>query len=445
MWTEARALRDSLRLRLALAFALGGMAALVAVSGFTFWTFQREILARDRRLLAGRIQEVAAVLRQGSRAGLEDEVLGQGAASTDPQVWLRVVAEGAVAIESRGMAATLPPPWFGEEPRGSRLGRDYLLEQRTEGVWRIQGAMDVTEDDRLIAVFRRRLLYVLALGSGGCAIFGWWAATSGLRPIRRIEASTRNITAHRLRERLVAADVPQELRDLVGALNAMLDRLELAFARLSRFSADLAHELRTPITNLTGEAEVALSGERSAQDYRQVVESSLEEFRRLSRLITRMLFLARAEDPGTAIRPGPVPSRQLLEEVLAFFEASAAEQGVALEGQAEGQLRGDADLLRQALANLVGNALQATLRGGAIRVTVGPGIQVTDTGRGIPAEELQGICDRFVRTRASLEGKAEGTGLGLAIVHSIARLHGGSLAIESEPGRGTTVRLHLPG
>jgi two-component system heavy metal sensor histidine kinase CusS len=453
MWTEVRSwfapLRGSLRLRLALAFALGSMGALVAVSGYTFWAFQREVQVRDRRLLEGRIQEVAAALEQGNRAGLEDEVLGQGAASTDPQVWLRVLDRGLVTIESRGMSESLPASGFGGNGQSRLHGRRYLLRERPVGRFWVQGALETTEDERLVVSYRHRLIYALLLGSAACAVFGWWAASRGLEPIRTMVDSTRTITAHRLQERLDPADAPQELRGLVRALNDMLDRLEQAFSRLSRFSADLAHELRTPITNLTGEAEVALSCERPGEEYRRVLESSLEEFRRLSQLITRMLFLARAEDPRTAIRRGVVDPQRLVDEVLAFFEASAEEQEVRLEGSAGGRLSGDADLLRQALANLVGNALQATPRGGQVQVTVRSGpqgaeVRVRDTGRGIPAAELPYVCDRFARTRASLDGKALGTGLGLAIVHSIARLHGGTLRIESEPGRGTTVCLLLP-
>jgi two-component system heavy metal sensor histidine kinase CusS len=442
-------LRSSLRLRLAITFALGTMMALVAVSGFTYWAFRREIRIRDQRLLDGRVQEVAAVLLQGNLGYLEDEVLGHGAASTNPQIWVRVREGERLIIESRDMTRHLPPTAFGGAVRARAQGRLYTLKDEAVAPWHIQGAMDVTEDELLILRFRQRLLYGFLLGSSLCALFGWWAANRGLRPIRRLEATTRTINANHLRERLEPAEVPQELGNLVHALNDMLDRLDQAFSKLSQFSADLAHELRTPITNLMGEAEVALSSERSKEDYKQVLVSSLEEFRRLSRLITRMLFLARTEDPQTAIKHGAIDPRKLVEDVLAFFEASAEEQGVRLEGHGEGALRGDAELLRQALANLVSNALEATPPGGAIQVGIRPvplgiELEVRDTGRGIPAEELPIVCDRFARTRASLDGKAVGTGLGLPIVRSIALLHGGDLAIASEPGKGTVVQLLLP-
>jgi two-component system heavy metal sensor histidine kinase CusS len=262
--------------------------------------------------------------------------------------------------------------------------------------------------------------------------------------------STRGITAQCLQQRLDPGHVPQELRDLVQALNAMLDRLNHAFERLSRFSADLAHELRTPITNLMGETEVALSRERPIEEYRQVLESSMDEYRRLSRLISRMLFLARAEDPGAAIIPVPIEARRLLDEVLAFYEAAGEEQGVRLSGEADGTLQGDADMLRQALANLVSNALAATPEGGEIIVRVKQGdghaeLEVRDTGRGIPEAELPHVFDRFYRTGEAFARKAPGTGLGLALVQSIARLHGGDVRITSEVGKGTRVNLRFPG
>jgi two-component system heavy metal sensor histidine kinase CusS len=290
------------------------------------------------------------------------------------------------------------------------------------------------------------LIYTLLLGAAGCSFFGVWAAQRGLKPLRAIAESARGIKTHHLQQRLDQGQFPQELRDLVQALNAMLDSLDHAFERLARFSADLAHELRTPITNLMGEAEILISKDRPIEDYRLVVESSLDEYRRLSRLISRMLFLARSEDPSTTITNTSIETESLLGEVLAFFEAMAEEQKVRLAGEAAGVIRGDPDMLRQALANLISNALAATPEGGEIFVTVKGQdhqalLEVRDNGRGIPAEELPNVLDRFYRTTDALKRKSPGTGLGLAIVQSIALLHGGDLRILSEQGKGTTVVL----
>ena len=287
----------SLRLRLALIFAASSLGTLLVASGFLYWSFQRETNLRNRRLLEARIQEVASILAHLPSDGnaLEEEIAGEIPSALEPQVWLRVLegrgpSQGLV-VQTPGMAKRLPAASFRGQEKIRREKRYYLLREQVSGSHLIQGGLDITEDERLIASYQRRLAYTLLLG---------------LRPLGAIADSTLGITPQRLSERLDPGAVPQELRDLVEALNAMLDRLDRAFDRLSRFSADLAHELRTPMTNLMGEAEVTLSKDRPAGDYRQVLESNMEEYQRLSRLISRMLFLARAEDPHTTLALVPI-------------------------------------------------------------------------------------------------------------------------------------------
>ncbi len=447
MWHE---LHTSLRLRLALVFVGGSLTALLAVSGFLYWAFQREINLRNRALLEEKVQELATLVRQRPQdlPSLERELRAESQEGSESRAFLRVLNGTRTLTETPGMAERLPPTWFTGQPKTKRKHRRFMLAQHGEGSFLVQGALEITEDERMILGYRRRLFYTLLGAALSCAAFGAWATHRGLLPLRAIAQSTRGITAHRLSERLDPGKVPQELQELVRALNDMLDRLDRAFSRLSQCSADLAHELRTPITNLMGEAEVALSRDRSAEDYRQVLESSLEEYRRLSRLIGRLLFLARVEDPRAALVSVPVDARQLVGDVLAFFAAQAGEGGVALQSEVHLDLRGDPELLRQALANLVANALEATPPGGSIQVRVLPEgdrvrLEVQDTGRGIPAAELPHLLDRFYRTQGALQRKAPGTGLGLAIVHSIAHLHGGNLTLASQPGVGTTATLWL--
>lgn len=451
-WKSGRAERPrSLRLRLALIFAAGSLATLLVALGFLEFGFRHAIDDRNRQLLAARLQDVASVLAHhpDDPRALAEEVLGDAPASGEEPSLVRVLRGGRLLLESPGMGALLPAPRFSGGSRVLAGQAHFLVAQLSAGPDLIQGALNVTEDDRATRTYRSYLLSTLLAVAAGCSLLGAWAARQGLKPLRAMAEAARGITAERLRQRLDPGDAPLELRDLVEALNAMLDRLEHAFERLSRFSADLAHELRTPINNLMGEAEVSLSRDRSAGEYRQVLESSMDEFSRLSRLISRMLFLAGTEDPASAIHTVPVPAGPLLEKVLAFYEALAEEQGVTLTGEASGTLQGDPDLLRQALANLVANALEATPAGGMVRVRVEARdgqaeLEVADTGRGIPADELPRLADRFFRTAEALEHKRPGTGLGLAIVQSIARLHGGELRITSEEGRGTTARLLFP-
>ncbi len=442
----------SLRLRLALIFVAGSLGTLLVASGFLYGSFQHEINLRNSRQLEGKIQEVAAILAQrpDDAAALEEEVQGEVPTAAEPQLWLRVVQDSGQILETPGMAERLPPTWFAGQAKTKHERRRYLLREQKIGNRAIQAALDITEDEGMIFSFRRRLAYTLLFGAVACSLLGWGSAHRGLKPLRSIAESTSGITPHRLGERLDPGQVPQELKDLVHALNKMLDRLDHAFERLSRFSADLAHELRTPMTILMGEAEVVLSKERSAEEYRQVLESSMEEFRRLSRLISRMLFLARAEDPHTTFVRAPIDAKRLVDDALAYFEAAAEEQGVRMVGEASGSIQGDSEWLRQALANLLSNALEATPRGGEIHVEALERdgmveLVVSDTGRGIVPDELPHILDRFYRTREALDRKRPGTGLGLAIVQSIARLHGGEVTLSSEPGKGTRAELRFPG
>ena len=183
----------------------------------------------------------------------------------------------------------------------------------------------------------------------------------------------------------------------------MLDRLEDSFNRLSQFSADLAHELRTPINNLRGEAGVALSQARTPEEYRRTLESSLEEYARLSRLIDNLLFLARADGPMISIARTPCDAQKAIEVVREFYEALAEDRGVEVVCGGEAILEADPVLFRQTISNLLSNALSYTPRGGKVSISVQRQddrtveVSVNDTGCGIPAEHLPKIFDRFYR------------------------------------------------
>jgi two-component system heavy metal sensor histidine kinase CusS len=232
----------------------------------------------------------------------------------------------------------------------------------------------------------------------------------------------------------------------------MLDRLQESFERISRFSADIAHDLRTPVNNIRGEAEVALARARTVDEYRDVLESCLEEAVRLSDLIGNLLFLARAESPLAHLHRERVNVNELLGGVREYYEASAANGAISLTTQVDttpviAEL--DRTLVQRAVGNLVSNALAHTPPGGSVvlATTVEAGtirIEVSDTGVGIPPEALPRVFDRFFRVDESRSQASGGTGLGLAIVQSIALLHGGNAEIASQPGQGTRVTLCIP-
>src|SRR5262249_35260306 len=234
-------------------------------------------------------------------------------------------------------------------------------------------------------------------------------------------------------------------------LNAMLDRLADSFRRLNQFSADIAHELRTPVNNMRGEAEVALSRARSVDEYREVLTSCLEESVRLSGLITSLLFLARADNPATQLSREPVHVHKELTAVRDYYEAAAGEAKVNLslmDGE-EIMLTVNRGLLQQAIGNLVVNSLAHTPPGGAVTLRAGAEnghvrIEVADTGDGIPAGDLPRVFDRFYRVTQARSSQFGSVGLGLAIVKGIVTLHGGWTEIQSEVGKGTRVALVFP-
>jgi two-component system heavy metal sensor histidine kinase CusS len=298
----------------------------------------------------------------------------------------------------------------------------------------------------------------IALCAAGvlAALVGLWIARRIVVSVRRFGATAGRVGASDLHERMPLAGVPTELADSTRAFNHMLDRLQDSFERLSAFSSDLAHDLRTPLGNLLGEAQVALSRPRSADEYRAVLESAVEEYERLSRMITNMLFLARADNqPALAAHWFDLPAA--LQRVAGYFELLAEERGVVLRIEVQAaagvppRAWADEGMLVRALGNLVSNALQYAPQGSAIRLRAqasldgGCTLEVANDGRPIPAEHQARIFERFYRVDASRQGSADGSGLGLAIVRSIMDLHGGTAAVDSGPGRATVFTLRFPG
>jgi two-component system heavy metal sensor histidine kinase CusS len=231
----------------------------------------------------------------------------------------------------------------------------------------------------------------------------------------------------------------------------MLDHLEDAFARLARFSSDIAHELRTPINNIRGEVEVTLGKARSTEEYREVLGSALEECLRLSRMIDSLLFLARAENPQTEIRREMLDVGKELAAVREFYDPAAGEAGIHLDLSVGGALTAalDRTLFQRAIGNLIENALAHTNPGGHIRMEAVRDnstlrISVADDGCGIPAEHLPHVFERFYRVDPARSKNSGGAGLGLAIVRSVASLHGGDTQIQSSMGHGTRVTVCVP-
>jgi len=333
----------------------------------------------------------------------------------------------------RAMVATVPR---------DAMGRDN---------WTLQVAVDLTQEQVVLGRQRVWVWILLISALVFCPGIGFAIARRSTRPLREVAETARHIGSSTLDERIRAEGYPVEIRVLAEAFNAMLERLEESFARMSRFSADIAHELRTPVNNIRGEAEVALARTRTPEEYIEVIGSSLEESVRLTELIESLLFLARSESPGDHLKRTQVDVAALLTDLCDYYEAAAGEAHVTLSVSAGDGIVANVDrmLLLRALGNLVSNALAHCSEGQRITLTAQREngqirIEVRDTGSGIPADALPRVFDRLYRADPARSRNSGGTGLGLAIVRQIVFLHGGDVQISSVFGEGTTVLVVLP-
>lgn len=311
----------------------------------------------------------------------------------------------------------------------------------------------VALDTRHHAHFQRRfqttlVVYVL-LATLFSGLLGWIAAHRGLAPLRIMRSRAQSVTSNKMGERMPVEAVPVEMADLAVTLNDMLDRLQEDFRRLSEFSSDLAHELRTPISNLLTETQVTLSMSRSNADYQDVLASNSEELQRLARMVSDMLFLAKTEH-GLAL-----PSRENIavdEEAQAlfdFYEALASDRGIRLELMGAGSISGDRLMLRRALSNLLSNAIRHAPSESTVAIQIDPKaswteVSVSNPGEDISPEMLPRLFDRFFRVDKSRSHPAsDGAGLGLAITYAIMGAHGGGISVSSEAGM-TRFTLRFP-
>ncbi len=464
-------LGQTLSFRLTAAYSLAGLLLVILATASLYIVLRTELDRSTELFLADKVHVIRSMLRErpDDEDALHEEIELESAARRYQQFYIRLLNEhGAPIMTTPGMAdqldlGELESRTCGRAERSiamaGRHGKPFRITCVTAAVGAppthsdtVEIAIDVSQEEELLARYRLWFWGILLATSILFPLLGYRIARHGIRPVEEIAATARRITSTNLRERIGSEGYPSELASLAGTFNEMLERLEDSFERISRFTADIAHDLRTPVNNIRGVAEVALARARTVDEYRDVLESSLEEAVRLSELIGDLLFLARAESPFTELPRENVNIGELLTTVRDYYEASAADAGVSLAvNNGEGRLFAELDrsLMLRAVSNLVSNAIAHTPPGGAVTMAATSEaaticIEVSDSGAGIPAEALPRVFDRFFRVDPSRSKASGGTGLGLAIVQSILTLHGGSAEIASQLGRGTSVRLRMP-
>lgn len=303
----------------------------------------------------------------------------------------------------------------------------------------VAAAIRIDHHQAYMRSFVKTLWLFVAAAVALMVLLGWWTVRRSLAPLRTMRAQAQVVTAQQLGRRVPVQNMPVELAELAHSLNDMLARLEEAFKRLSDFSSDIAHELRTPVSNLMTQTQVALSQPRAADNYRQVLESNAEELERMARMIADMLLLAKADNGLVLPNREPVDLATEVQALFDYFEAVADDKSLTLRLDGAANVRADRLMLRRAVANLLSNAVRHATRGTVVQVRLaqnesGATLSVENTGDTIAPELLERIFDRFFRVDSARQHTSEGTGLGLAITRSIVVAHGGSIGATSANG-----------
>lgn len=450
----------SLTARISLLFAVAAAAVLLATGVFLARAVEAHFIEGDRHELDGKLELIRHLVARVDGPAALDHLPGQLDDALVGHHGLAVAvvdARGHIWFATSG--ADFPRRLLRAGDCASDAGLDCLeggLRQWRQGGHDYRGrvalmragdgalhtvavALDIGHHQRFMDEFHFALGLAMTLATLATAGLGWAATRRGLAPLRQITELAAGLSADHLGRRLPESGLPGELRTLVSAFNAMLARLDDSFRRLSEFSSDIAHELRTPISNLMTQTQVALGRARSAGEYREVLQSSAEEYERLARMIADMLFLARGDNRQIAPAREAVDLAALARDLIEFHGPVAEEAGLDLELRGAASVQGDRLMLRRALSNLLSNAIRHSPEGGRVRLELveradAAVIGVENPGR-IPAEHLPRLFDRFFTGDPARRAGGEGAGLGLAIVRAIAQLHGGRVQVEAADGR----------
>jgi heavy metal sensor kinase len=445
------------RLTLWYAAALAGVLLAYAVVVFLF--LRHELYKDLDRRLREDLAQARQALEPDGAGGLQ-WVGANGDTGAARGRWLEVWrADGRLLLTlSPPEPLGLPAPERAAATGAVTLRRSDLPVRVLSRSEAIAGLPVITRAARSEGPLRhelRELLIVQAIGLPvGIALAslgGYKLARRALAPLARMAESARGISAERLDERLPVANPSDELGHLAVVFNDTFARLERSFEQMRRFTADASHELRTPLTALRSVGEVGLQKRPDDELFGEVIGSMLEEVDRLTRLVDTLLTLSRADAGQAHLAREPLELAALARDVAECLNDLADEKGQRLEVEATApaEIQGDRLVLRQAVVNVVDNAIKYSARDVAIRIRVGRSqdrcwIEVEDRGPGIAAEHRERVFERFYRVDRARSRELGGTGLGLALARWAVEGHRGRIELDSEPGRGSVFRIVLP-
>ncbi|NTX25992.1 heavy metal sensor histidine kinase [Burkholderia pyrrocinia] len=459
----------SLLRRLTLAFAVVAALVFALTGAYLYRSLSAELKRRDDIEISGKLNQFLQLAHaSGSTAALRaDPAVFHEVLLSHPGVYLGIydgqnrplVEHTDEAGNTLASVIAAPHPAGGTggpggpftcSPPGIGTSRCVYARDTLPSGEAIQVALARTAADRqsLLESYRVDIWLAAAVGALLVGALGHAVASRGLRPVKSLGRQTSRIEAHNLNARLDARGGPVELRELATSVNRMLDRLERAFVRLSQFSSDLAHDMRTPLANVISSSQITLSRARTTEEYEALIESNIEECERLQRMIENMLFLARTDNARQHLKTAELDAGSELRRLASYFQALADEAGVRIDVHGDAPVVADATLFRRAVSNLASNALEHAEAASTIELAVSAQagyavVEITNRGAAIPPEQVDRIFERFYRIDSSRHGAARNAGLGLAIVKSIMELHRGKVEVASRDGR-TTFALYFP-
>lgn len=453
--------------RLTIWYLLTFLSIIIALFGFLDYRLGRKLIREIDRILVDEAHEIITVILDEP-----DNVLHQLAELEQGLANRKYYDMSFRVLDAKGRSlyTTAPLPGFrfpndivlqgdGAETRNMRAhGRGspfrlctYYYRGGSAAAYIVQVATYLRDMDKTRENFRHNLIAAFFVSLLFGSLGGWMLSRQTLQPIGRITETTRRITAANLQERLPVQGTDDELDQLAATINQMLDRLDTSFCKLSQFTADAAHELRTPVAALKGGTEVLLSQQRSEEEYQEALATNLEQLEFLTRLINNLLMLSQADEGKSSLQPEMISLDDLLKDLGDAFFPVAEQKNISLTVDRCETLRvqGDKIRLKQLFSNLIDNALKYTPSMGEITLALmeenhSAKVVLHDTGIGIPPEDLPFIFDRFYRVDKSRSRESGGTGLGLSICQWIVQAHQGTIRVESQPDKGTTITVMLP-
>jgi two-component system heavy metal sensor histidine kinase CusS len=463
LWTDR-----SLTARTTVLFAAIACVVIGTLGAYFYHSAQVSLERRADVVLTARVEHFSRIVRDlysvsdlKSRPVLFESMLG---AEEDVLLFRRPGEAPFIDVNPAGLA--VPALHAGVQNRLPTLPdiRQTLLPDGVPVHWAIAAvkaredgseveviaAHPMTQEMRMLAAYRNRIVLATLTGMLAATLLAYYVLRRTFRPVREIATRAAQISPASLSVRLDSEAAPLELRQLTHAFNAMLDRLADGFQRLSQFSADLAHEIRTPVGALIGQTQVTLAKTRDADEYQQVLESNLEELNRLSHIAENILFLAHADHAALSIEREPVDLRDELVRIADYFEGPADERGMRFTVEAKGIASANPMLCRRAINNLVVNAVRYGANNTVVRLSgtqdeQGATVVVENDGAPIPDEQLNRLFDRFYRADAARSAFTESSGLGLAIVRAIMHLHGGTARVVCPVPGVVRFELRFPG